>query len=151
MVVFANPVFVYAFSFLFTKEDAGSFAVKLVYMIFGFIAPLAMSFLQIFPNTEDTAKVLRWFLMLVPIYDLCHGFMMITQIDLTKIILQQQGDFHYGDTLTPYDSRVAGYDCLFLGLALPIYWCLIFCFEYKVFDYVMCRGRNAGEIVSDPA
>jgi hypothetical protein len=78
LIVLANPVFVYALSFMFAKEDAGSFAIKLLYMTFGFVAPFAMSFLQIFPSTEETAKVLRWIFMLLPIYDLCHGFMMIT-------------------------------------------------------------------------
>ena len=88
LIVLANPVFVYALSFLFSKEDAGSFAIKLLYMTFGFVAPFAMSFLQVFTATVDTAHVLRWFFMLLPIYDLCHGFMMVTQIDLTKIFLQ---------------------------------------------------------------
>ena len=87
LVVLANPVFVYAMSFLFSKEDAGSFAIKLLYMTFGFVAPFAMSFLQVFTNTVQTAKVLRWFFMVLPIYDLCHGFMMLTQIDLTKLFL----------------------------------------------------------------
>ena len=145
LIVLANPVFVYALSFLFAKEDAGSFAIKLLYMTFGFVAPFAMSFLAIFPTTEDTAKVLRWFFMLLPIYDLCHGFMMITQIDLTQIVLQI-----FTETLTPYDTRIAGYDALFLALALPLNWGIVFAFEFKVFDFLMCRGRGGAEAISDP-
>lgn len=146
LIVLANPVFVYALSFLFAKEDAGSFAIKLLYMTFGFVAPFAMSFLQIFPTTEDTARVLRWFFMLLPIYDLCHGFMMITQIDLTRIVLQ----IPFTETLTPYDWKIAGYDALFLALALPLNWGIVFAFEFKVFDFLMCRGRGGAEAISDP-
>jgi hypothetical protein len=150
LIVLANPVFVYALSFMFAKEDAGSFAIKLLYMTFGFVAPFAMSFLQIFPSTEETAKVLRWIFMLLPIYDLCHGFMMITQIDLTQLLLAQNGDIAFGEKLTSYDLRIAGYDALFLGLALPLYWGIVFAFEFKVFDYLMCRGRGGAEAISDP-
>lgn len=145
-VTLANPVFVYALSFLFAKEDAGSFAIKLLYMTFGFVAPFAMSFLQIFPSTEATARVLRWFFMLLPIYDLCHGFMMITQIDLTRIIYQIPPT----EDLPSYDWRIAGYDALFLLLALPLGWSIVFAFEYKIFDYLMCRGRGGAEAISDP-
>jgi len=41
----ANPVFLYAFSFLFAKEQTASFMLILVYFILGLVAPLAMSFL----------------------------------------------------------------------------------------------------------
>ena len=41
LICFANPVFIYCFSFLFTKDESGSFAIKMVYFCFGIIAPLA--------------------------------------------------------------------------------------------------------------
>jgi len=84
--------------------------------------------------------------MLLPIYDLCHGFMMITQIDLTRIVLQ----IPFSESLKSYDSRIAGYDALFLGLALPINWGIVFAFEFKIFDYLMCRGRGGAETITDP-
>jgi ABC-type multidrug transport system fused ATPase/permease subunit len=84
--------------------------------------------------------------MLLPIYDLCHGFMMITQIDLTRIVLL----IPFTEPLTPYDWRIAGYDALFLALALPLNWGIVFAFEFKVFDFLMCRGRGGAEAISDP-
>lgn len=48
---FANPAFVYAFSFLFAKEESGSFMIKIIYFTLGIVAPLAMSFLQIGDTT----------------------------------------------------------------------------------------------------
>lgn len=46
-VIFANPAFIYAFSFLFEKDETGSFVVKMFYFVFGMIAPIAVSVLQV--------------------------------------------------------------------------------------------------------
>lgn len=37
-----------------------------------------------------------------------------------------------------------------MGLALPLNWGIVFAFEYKIFDYLMCRGRGGAEAISDP-
>jgi len=71
LIVLANPVFLYAFSFMFAKQESGSFVIKIIYFSLGIVAPLAMSFLQLSPDTADTAKILRWFFYVFPIYDLC--------------------------------------------------------------------------------
>lgn len=75
--VFANPVFIYFFSFLFDKDDAGSLAIKLVYFLFGIIAAITITILQVFPNTTDVANVLRWFFYIFPIFSLTSGYMSI--------------------------------------------------------------------------
>jgi len=41
LICFSNPVFIYAFSFFFSKDETGSFVIKIVYFVFGIIAPLA--------------------------------------------------------------------------------------------------------------
>ena len=43
--LFANPVFVYAVSFFFERDEAGSLAIKGIYFIFGTIVPVAISIL----------------------------------------------------------------------------------------------------------
>lgn len=45
--LFANPVFVYAVSFFFERDEAGSLAIKAIYFIFGIIVPVAISILQV--------------------------------------------------------------------------------------------------------
>ena len=45
--LFANPVFVYAVSFFFERDEAGSLAIKGIYFIFGTIVPVAISILQV--------------------------------------------------------------------------------------------------------
>lgn len=87
LIVLANPVFIYAFSFLFSKDESGSFVIKIIYFCFGIIAPLAQSFLQISPTTIDISKVLRWFFYPFPIYDLCFGFMVLSQKLLIELSL----------------------------------------------------------------
>lgn len=77
VTVFANPVFIYFFSFLFDKDDAGSLAIKLVYLVFGMIAAIAITLLQVFPNTKDVGNILRWFFYPFPIYSLTSGYMSI--------------------------------------------------------------------------
>jgi hypothetical protein len=40
--LFANPVFVYAISFFFDRDEAGSLAIKVIFFIFGIIAPITV-------------------------------------------------------------------------------------------------------------
>jgi hypothetical protein len=44
-VIFANPAFIYAFSFLFEKDESGSLVIKMTYFLFGIIAPITVSIL----------------------------------------------------------------------------------------------------------
>jgi hypothetical protein len=43
--VFTNPAFVYAFSFFFDKDDAGSLVIKMLYIVIGIVGPISMSIL----------------------------------------------------------------------------------------------------------
>lgn len=43
--VFTNPAFVYAFSFFFDKDDAGSLVIKMLYIVIGVVGPIALSIL----------------------------------------------------------------------------------------------------------
>ena len=45
--IFANPAFIYFFSFLFEKDDAGSLALRMLYFIFGVIGSIAVSVLYV--------------------------------------------------------------------------------------------------------
>jgi hypothetical protein len=47
LVIFANPVFVYFISFFFDKEESGSLAINIIFFIFGIIAPISLTILQI--------------------------------------------------------------------------------------------------------
>jgi hypothetical protein len=49
--IFVNPPFIYFLSFFFQKDEAGSSMVKLVYIVFGIIGPVAISILQIVDST----------------------------------------------------------------------------------------------------
>ena len=55
ITIFTNPAFIYFFSFLFEKDEAGSLAIKLLYFIIGIIAPLTVSILLVV--NEDTQNV----------------------------------------------------------------------------------------------
>ena len=45
--IFANPAFIYFFSFLFDKDETGSLVIKMFYFVMGIIAPIAVSVLQV--------------------------------------------------------------------------------------------------------
>lgn len=87
LTTFANPVFLYAFSFFFKNEASASFMIKILYFSLGIIAPLAMSFLQLSASTADLARTLRWVFLPFPIYDLCFGFMVLSQKSLIELVL----------------------------------------------------------------
>ena len=73
--LFANPVFVYAVSFLFKRDEAGATAIKAIFFFFGLIAPILIQVLSsIGGKKKDVADVLKWFFYPVPIFSLCSGF-----------------------------------------------------------------------------
>jgi hypothetical protein len=79
IVVFANPAFIYAFSFLFEKDESGSLVIKMLYFLFGLIAPITISILQVVnPATQNVASILKWFFYPLPVYSLTFGYMSIS-------------------------------------------------------------------------
>jgi hypothetical protein len=77
--IFANPVFVYSFSFLFENEASASILTRLIYLLTGSILPIAVSVLQIFPSTANIGRVLRWFFYILPVFALNFGIVNIAK------------------------------------------------------------------------
>ena len=79
--MFANPAFIYFFSFMFEKDEAGSLSIKMLYMIMGIIAPIAVSVLEVVnESTKDVGQVLRWCFYPFPVFSLTYGYMAISNI-----------------------------------------------------------------------
>jgi len=47
LMIFANPTFIYLLTFIFSKEETGSLAVKMLYFVIGIIGPIVISVLQV--------------------------------------------------------------------------------------------------------
>jgi len=78
VAIFANPVFIYAFSFLFESDATGSFALKVIFLLFAIIAPVVISILQVVDeHTRAVALTLRWFFYPFPAYSLTFGYISI--------------------------------------------------------------------------
>jgi hypothetical protein len=78
VMIFANPPFVYFFTFLFDKDETGSLVLKMFYFIMGMIAPIVVSVLSVVnETTQNVANILRWFFYPVPVYSLTFGYMSI--------------------------------------------------------------------------
>lgn len=83
VTIFANPAFVYFFSFLFEKDETGSLVIKMLYFVLGIIAPIAVSVLLVINSTTNNiASILRWFFYPFPIYSLTYGYMAIAEIQI---------------------------------------------------------------------
>ena len=79
-MILANPAFLYFFSFLFDKDDAGSLAIKMVYFLIGVVAPITVSILEIVnPDTKAVGQALRWVFYPIPVFSLCYGYISISQ------------------------------------------------------------------------
>jgi len=137
ITIFANPAFIYFFSFLFEKDETGSIVIKMLYFVIGIIAPLAISILQVVnESTQNVANILRWFFYPFPIYSLTFGYMSISNrqiIQFVKKLEQEPGSF---------DISVAGLSLIFLIAAIPFYWIVVVCYEQKVFDIICCKRGN---------
>lgn len=83
IVIFANPAFIYFFSFLFDKDEAGSLSIKMLYFIMGIIAPIAVSVLEVVnSDTKEVAQVLRWVFYPIPVFSLTYGYISISNIQI---------------------------------------------------------------------
>ena len=77
----------YFLSFFFEKDESGSSFVKLVYIVFGIIAPIAVSILQVVNQTTiDVANVLRWVFYPVPIFSLTFGYISMANREVIQIV-----------------------------------------------------------------
>lgn len=140
IVIFANPAFIYAFSFLFEKDDAGSLSVKMIYFLLGIIAPIAISILQVVNETTiNIANVLRWFFYPFPVYSLSFGYISISNRDIIKFVKKLSSDPDV------FSTDVAGLSLIFLLSFIPFYWILVIMFETKVFDILCCKRGNRNE------
>ena len=77
--VFANPIFVYFFSFLFEKDSTGSIVIRIIYLLLGGLMPIVVSTLQMVPKTTDVGNVLRWVFYVIPIFSLDFGIMSLAK------------------------------------------------------------------------
>jgi ABC-type multidrug transport system fused ATPase/permease subunit len=137
VVVFANPAFIYAFSFLFDKDEAGSLVIKMVFFLLGIIAPITISILQVVnETTQDVANILKWFFYPFPVYSLTFGYMSIANRALIQFVQK------LNEEPAIFSSQIAGPSLYFLIGAVPFYWILVICFEQKVFDFSAYRNRN---------
>lgn len=88
LLVFANPLFLYFLTFFFETEEGGSFAINIIYFLFGIIGPISISVLQVVSqDLFNTAQNLRWFFYPVPIFSLTYGYMSIINIDLISYMM----------------------------------------------------------------
>jgi len=140
VVVFANPAFIYFFSFLFEKDEAGSLVIKMLFFLLGIIAPITISILQVVnESTQDVANILKWFFYPFPVYSLTFGYMSIANRSLIQFVNKE--------TTEPdiFSDEIAGPSLYFLIAAIPFYWILVIMFEKKVFD---CKGSGGNNQAS---
>ena len=83
VMIFTNPAFLYFFSFLFEKDDAGSLAIKMLSFLIGVVAPITISILDIVnADTKAVGQIIGWFFYPFPIFSLCYGYISIAQKDV---------------------------------------------------------------------
>lgn len=75
----ANPIFIYAISFIFDTDFKASVFVRMLYFVFGAVAPIAITILKVCnPETQEIAGWLSEYFEPWPIYNLNHAYLGIT-------------------------------------------------------------------------
>lgn len=134
--IFANPLFIYAFSCLFKNESSASIIIRASFLLIGTILPTAIQFLLIFPSTVKVGKVIRWIFYVFPIYSLNIG---ISNIANRQIMSLVNGKLTLDD---PLSWDVAGPSLVFLGASIPLYWILLIIYESKILEKCIHFGRD---------
>lgn len=81
-----NPAFIYFVSCLFEKDDSGSSFIKMVFMVFGILMPLAVTVLQMVDeHTKAVADTMRWPFYVIPIFSLIYGYISIANRGLLQL------------------------------------------------------------------
>ena len=136
LIVFANPLYLYALSFFFENEESGGFAVNIIFFIWGIVTPICISVLQVVSvEMFKNAQSLRWYFYPVPIFSLTYGYMAIINIDLiTYMVQSEKKDDEKIRDITVWDLDVAGPSYTFLVMSLVFYSLLVILFEAKFFN-----------------
>jgi hypothetical protein len=145
LVILANPVFVYFVSFFFDKDESGSLAINIIFFIFGIIAPISLTILQIISvDMYNASQTLRWAFYPIPIFSLTYGYISIINIDIINYMIKTESgeDVH----LQPFDHVVAGPSYYFLLYCIPVYWVLLIMKETNIAEMVMNIGKTTIKI-----
>ncbi len=134
--IFANPLFIYAFSCLFKNEGSASIIIRASYLLIGAILPTAIQFLQIFPSTVKVGKAIRWIFYVFPIYSLNIGISNIANRQIMSLVQKKLV------MDPPLSWDVAGPSVVFLAASIPLYWLLLFVYESKFFEKCINIGRD---------
>jgi len=109
--------------------------VKLIYIVFGIIGPIAVSILQVVnKTTQDVGNVLRWVFYPVPIFSLTFGYISIANREIIRAVQQLKEDPPI------WGKDVSGPALAFLCGMLVFYWLMVVCFEMRVFRAICCCG-----------
>jgi ATP-binding cassette subfamily A (ABC1) protein 3 len=103
LIIFANPVFIYFVSFFFDKDESGSLAINIIFFIFGIIAPISLTVLQIISvDMYNASQSLRWLFFPIPIFSLTYGYISIINIEIITYMIKTESGEEI--RLQPYDD-----------------------------------------------
>lgn len=140
VMVFASPAFLYFYSFLFEKDDAGSLAIKMLYFLIGVVAPITISILDIVnADTKAAGQIMRWFFYPFPIFSLSYGYISISQKD---VMAQIESHSLTPKTPASYSLDIAGPALISLLVAIPFYWGLLILIEMGFCSRKKGTGRD---------
>jgi len=101
---FANPLFIYAISFLFDTDFKASIFIRIFYITFGGLAPISVKIMEVL--NPKTMRVAHWFdsyFNFWPIYNFNHAYLSITQRHMISW-LEGHEDGYY----KPLDYEISG-------------------------------------------
>jgi len=129
---FANPVFIYAISFLFEQDAKASVLVRIFFFTFGGVAPIALQVLEVVnKRTKEIGEELKVYFTYVPIYNLTYGYLSIVNRELYEMLRRlEKGE------LTPLKWDVAGEPLHMLVVTFVLSFIVLILYEVGLFKFL---------------
>lgn len=91
--------------------------------MFGGIIPIVFFVLRLIPSTRDVAKVLVWFIRIIPSFSFGIG---VLNLGSRKLFARIEG---LDEDYEPFDFSITGGDILILSVTGTVYFIAVFGFE----------------------
>lgn len=91
--------------------------------MFGGVITIVFFVLRLIPSTADVAKVLIWFVRLIPSFSFGMGILNLGSRKLFAVIEDKDEDY------LPFDISITGGDIIFMGVSGLVYFLAVFLIE----------------------
>ncbi|KPI84757.1 putative ABC transporter [Leptomonas seymouri] len=105
----------YMCSFFFEEHSNAQTITMAVSFVAGFLLVMIVYIMSLLPQTQQIAKVLKWFTRLVPSFAIGEGIINMAMLTQQRLV---------DDTLTPWSMETTGWADIYMAIEFPLFFAI---------------------------